>query len=886
MAEPIEETKPIESRDNDTDENQKSTKSSSKSAFYSLLIPWRPTNGNLTATHIMYLVIVLFIVTLQSLLNIPGVGRKAREVAFTCRNGNTTDTCVIPLTKLVTYRIGIGSADFFFLFMVILLKTKFPDSHRSCMHTGIWIPKFALLGLIGYGVYMIPHGLIDTIWGYQEVLAWLIFAFFQLAFTIDFGRMFSRVLAGKPTENTKNFVLLNLSNVFLFVLNICVVILLYLFYGFKDKCSTNVVHISVNLVICIATFVVSILSSKINGRVYVYRELFQTNLVVAYVLFLTYSALSHEHTFCSPNTFMFFDKELKLGSYLYCLFGVLIMVMLLSYVMLRKRDYNHFKYCGVAIATNGTKDDESDTYYSCSFVHFILLLAVLYSSATFISPHRMDTVTRATLSWIFLTIKTLTSITIGSIYLWILMAPTVYPNNDSHDFILVLKSFLKFIVMSLKAIFITGCPGLNQSRYTRFIYTFFFICGTIASSLMYLPKIRHALEKNTFFCPKISRLGNCMSHDPGYLAVYRICFSMATFYLLFAIILYAVKNYADPRALIHNGLWIVKFGLFFGLVICTFFIPLGFSKIWTYTCPIGTFFFTVIQIIIVVDFSRHCNTCLVNRAAVTGKNIWFHLIVAAIVMLYVTSAIAVICFYLFFVGDSGRCRVNKAFITMNLVLCGVASIVSIHPAVTNTGLLQGGTVTFYTMYLTLSGLSYNPNEKCNPLATYVSEVDFRPSIDIQAIIDLSLTIILLIYFSVRVTPICKSLHELSLISLKLICGLRRKRVSSEDNDVILEDSQSEKQLDESMETEALEPVPYSYTFFHFVYFLASLHITLVLTNWYTPKDGTQLKLYINWTAMCIKMSASSLCILLYIWSLVVPILVVEKPDNENSDSEN
>lgn len=878
----MEELKSIEPRDTDNDKGNKSASKSSHSAFYSLLIPWRPSNGNLTATHIIYLVIVLFVVTLQSLLCIPGVSQKAREFIFTCHIGNTTATCFIPLTKFVTFRIGIGSADFFFLFMVILFRSNFPDSYRSGLHTGIWIPKFVLFGLILYGIYMPPVGLIDTIWGYQVVIAWFIFAFFQLAFMIDFSRMFSKVLAGRPTENKKNYTLLNLSNVFLCVLNICVVVLLYLFYGFKDKCRTNIILISVNLVICVAAFLVTVLSSKSNGRVYVYRGLFQTNLVVGYVLFLTYSALSHELTFCSPNTFNFFEKELKLGSYVYCLSGVLLMLVLLSYVLLRKNNYNQFKYCSISVAANGTKDDSSAASYSSSFVCYILLLALLYSSATFVSPHRLDTVTRATLSWMFLTIKTLTSVAMGSIYLWILMAPTVYPNEDSQDFILLLKSFLKFIVMSMKSIFITGCPGLNQSKYTRFIYTFFFICGTIASSLMYLPKIRHALEKNSFFCPKISRLGNCMSHDPGYLAVYRICFSMATFYLLFAIILYAVKNYADPRVMIHNGLWIVKFALFFGLVICTFFIPLGFSKIWTYTCPIGTFFFTVIQIIIVVDFSRHCDACLVNRAAVTGKNIWLHLIVTAIVVLYVISAVAVICFYFFFVGDSGRCRVNKAFITMNFVLCGIASIVSIHPAVTNTGLLQGGTVSFYTMYLTLSGLSYNPNEKCNPLATYVSEVDMRPSINIQAIIDLSLTIILLIYFSVRITPISRSLHELAVTSLKLICGLRRRGTSPE---VMLEDSQSEKQLDESMEMEGSDPVPYSFTFYHFVYFLASLHITMVLTNWYTPKDGSQLKLYINWTAMCIKMSASSLCILLYIWSLVVPILVIEKPDGENSDSE-
>lgn len=851
---------------------------SPKSALYSLIIPWRPTNGNLTGTHIVYLVIILFVITFQSLLSIPGVTRKARDLTFTCRKGNTTDTCFINITRLVIYRSGIGTADIFFLFMLLLIKTRF-SSYRSGLHTGIWLPKLVVSVAIGYGMYMIPHGIIDTIWGYQEVLAWFVFAILQLAFMVDFSRAFTKVLAGQPTGNPQNYCVLNLCNVFLCVLNVCVVVVLYGFYGFKDNCKTNVILTSVNLVICIAAFLVSVLSSKKNGRLYVHRGVFQTNLVAGYVLFLTFSALSHEQSFCTPNMFYFFDKELRLGSYVHSLTGALIMFMLVSYVLLRSNSHNQFKYCDMALV-NQTNDKEIEDSYSCSFVHFILLLAVLYSSATFVSPHHLDTVTKATLSWTFLTAKSLTSVSIGLIYLWMLMAPTVYPDEDTQDFALLLRSLLKFIVMSLKAIFFTGCPGLNQSKYTHFIYTFFFICGTIASSLMYLPSIRHSLERNSFFCRKISRLGNCMSHDPGYLAVYRICFSMATFYLLFTIILYAVKNYADPRALIHNGLWIVKFGLFFGLVICTFFIPLGFSKIWTYTCPIGTFFFTVIQVILVVDFSRYCNACLAHKAAVTKRAIWFHLVVTATVFLYVTSAVAVICFYFFFVGGSGKCRVNKAFITMNLVLCGVASVVSIHPAVTNTGLLQGATVSFYTMYLTLSGLSYNPNEKCNPLASYVSEVDMRPSINIQAIIDLCFTIILLVYFSIRVIPLCQSLRELALLTLKSICGLRRKGASQEDDDVELEDSQSEKQLDKSMDTGDIDPVPYSYSFYHFVYFLASLHITMVLTNWYTPKDGTQLKLYINWTAMCIKMSASSLCILLYIWSLVVPILVA-KPDDDN-----
>lgn len=846
-----------------------------KSPLCSLVMPWKPRNGNLTGTHTVYLVMILFVIASTSLISVPGITRNSRELAFTCKKGNTTDTCYIKITRLAIYRMSIAAADFFFLFMLLLLKVNF-DSYRSGLHCGVWIPKIAILGLAGYGIYMIPHGIIDTIWGYQEVIAWFLFAVIQLAFIVDFARAFGSVLAAlQPCEKLKNYFLLKLCNAFLCITNICVVVVLFIFYGMKDKCKTNNVLVSVNLTICLVALIVSITTSKKNGTVQVQKTILQANLVTGYVLFLTNTALSHEESFCTPNLFSFFDNELRLGSYIHSMAGVLVMFMLLGYVLLRSHYKKQFRYGGTILA-NQTDDEDHKELYSCSFTHFILLLAVLYSSATFIAPHHLDTVSKGTMSWAFLTTKSLTSALIALIYIWMLIAPTVYPEEETQDFVLLLKSFLKFIVMSLKTIFITGCPGLNQSRYPRFIYTFFFVCGAVASSLMYLPSIRHALQTNSFFCRKISRLGNCMSHDPGYLAVYRICFSMATFYLLFAIILYAVKNFADPRALIHNGLWIVKFGLFFGLLICTFFIPLGFSKVWTYTCPIGTFFFTIIEIILVVDFSRYCNSCLAHRAAVSGRIIWFRVLVAITATLYVISAGAVICYYLFFVGGSGNCKVNKAFVTMNLVLCGVASAVSVHPAVTNTGLLQGGAVSFFTMYLTLSGLSYNPNEKCNPLASYVSEVDMRPSINIQAMVDLCLTVILLIYFSIRVIAISQGLHGLALTTLKLICGRTKSSV--------LDDSQPENQLNDSLEAEDLEPVPYSYSFYHFVYFLASLHITMVLTNWYTPKDGTEFKLYINWTAMCIKMTASSMCTLVYIWSLVAPILV-EKPVNDIEEIE-
>jgi len=355
---------------------------------------------------------------------------------------------------------------------------------------------------------------------------------------------------------------------------------------------------------------------------------------------------------------------------------------------------------------------------------------------------------------------------------------------------------------------------------------------------------------------------------------------MAAFFLLFSLILYSVQSYGDPRALIHNGLWLVKFGLFFGLVLFTFFIPMEFSKVWMYLGLVGTFAFIIIQLFLLVDFTRLWNKTWARKMEESGRKCWFYSVFACTIILYAISATAIVCFYVFF-GASRRCKTNKMFVSINLVLCAVAGIISIHPKVQDGGLLQSSVVTTYSVYLTWSALSYNPNERCNPVAIYVSEADMRPSLNIQASLDLFLLVVTIIYFSVRISPITDTLRKLISTSLRLIIGLRRRKVKDGDEECPEEDRGNDDAVDEtetpSNEFEySDEKVPYSYSVFHFVYFIAAVHVTMVLTNWYSPKDGSNIKLSIAWAAMSIKMTSSSMCILLYIWSLAVPILLYNK----------
>lgn len=364
--------------------------------------------------------------------------------------------------------------------------------------------------------------------------------------------------------------------------------------------------------------------------------------------------------------------------------------------------------------------------------------------------------------------------------------------------------------------------------------------------------------------------------DPAYLAVYRICFSMAAFFLLFSLILYSVQTYSDPRALIHNGLWLVKFGLFFGLVLFTFFIPMEFSRVWMYFGLVSTFFFIVIQLFLLIDFTRLWNKTWFRRMEKTGNKCWFYSVFASTLILYVLSATAIVCFYVFF-GTSRKCKTNKMFVSINFVLSAVACIISIHPKIQDGGLLQSAVVITYSMYLTWSALSYNPNEKCNPVATYISEADMRPNLNIQASLDLFFLVLTIIYFSVRISPLTDTLRKLAATSLRLILGFRRRKVKNPDEEEGRNAVAEEAGNEDSAESEISdEKVQYSYSFFHFVYFIAAIHVTMLLTNWYSPRDGSTIKLSIAWAVMSIKMTSSSMCLLIYIWSMAVPLLLYNK----------
>jgi len=72
-----------------------------------------------------------------------------------------------------------------------------------------------------------------------------------------------------------------------------------------------------------------------------------------------------------------------------------------------------------------------------------------------------------------------------------------------------------------------------------------------------------------------------------------------------------------------------------------------------------------------------------------------------------------------------------------------------------------------------------------------------------------------------------------------------------------------------------EGVAYSYSFFHFIFGLASLYVMMTLTSWYSPSSNLK-ELNSNMASVWVKLVSSWMCILIYGWTLLAPALFPDR----------
>ncbi|KAJ2719671.1 Membrane protein tms1 [Coemansia sp. Benny D115] len=391
----------------------------------------------------------------------------------------------------------------------------------------------------------------------------------------------------------------------------------------------------------------------------------------------------------------------------------------------------------------------------------------------------------------------------------------------------------------------------------------------------------------------------------GTLAVHRMCFSLSLWHLILAALTMGVEDSRHPRAKLQNGLWLVKILGWVVLAVISFVIPSGFFEFYSrYVAMVGAAIFLLVQLVLLVDFAYNLAEGCIERWEESERPLWKNLLVGGTIAMYVAFALMTIVDYVFFASEG--CSRNQFFITFNMLICIVVSVVAVHPKVQEanlkSGLAQAGMVTAYATYLVTSAMAGSPpgdeskgEPVCNPLASRASA---RAT---MAVVGAFFTIGAICYSTTNAAvksnslirsasgsmyePLTGSEEESSVQMTRSAHNAQLRQSALRDAvasgalpaSALENHNEGDDDGEESMDDEKYG-VQYNYTFFHFIFCMASMYAAMLLTNWNSIKSSDHVIIIgRSVAAVWVKIITSWLCILLYSWTLVGPVLL---PDRE------
>ena len=537
--------------------------------------------------------------------------------------------------------------------------------------------------------------------------------------------------------------------------------------------------------------------------------------------------------------------------------------------------------------------------YSFTFLHVFLLITSLDLNSNLTSFHVLvgtGSYFEVNRSMFSVAILKLSTAAIAIIFVWTRVVGKIYKNVNEFSSFTLLVTLARSITELFYKIMVEPpkCNAIISNM--KYLYTGIFTSSIIASFVVLSPKVKQMLEKSTLFCSHKTTKGFCLSADPSLVALYRISISTSTLFFIMSVLLLGVSSVANPRNKLHHGFWPTKV-LLLGLTFITaFYVPLEFDRIWKHFALAATLVVTLIQVVIVLD----CTSQLIahfhiqdETSSKKANRIYFSCSSIAI-FLYTMALTAFFCFYVYFAQFS-VCKSNRIFICINLGLCIMASVISLHPSVQDGGLVQSAVVTSFCMYCTWSALYNNPREECNPMAHEIFETELKPTKTTLFIVDFMALVITLAYVTIytvriqeffqRFASVCcrfrclnsasgselpKSSTDLQKVGFRqVLLGYQYQQVAISMHSDVNRPKISYPEADEKIS----DPVPYSYSLLHLMYAFLSMHAFILLITWVEERPGSHIKISFHWTVMCIKIVSSSTSVLLYTWSLVVHLFL-------------
>ncbi|PAA73258.1 hypothetical protein BOX15_Mlig029052g1, partial [Macrostomum lignano] len=203
-----------------------------------------------------------------------------------------------------------------------------------------------------------------------------------------------------------------------------------------------------------------------------------------------------------------------------------------------------------------------------------------------------------------------------------------------------------------------------------------------------------------------------------------------------------------------------------------------------------------------------------------------------------------------------------------------------------SGILQSGLISLYVMYLTWSAVTSVPEKACNPTLEMVNYTMVPPTsssgstttaappvtgdsvvaqFNWETGVSLAIFLILVIYSSIR-TAAHSNVGKL---------GLQSESTTIADTDLGGGAGGGAESGGQAVVDDEEDGTTYSYTAFHVMFAVASLYVMMTLTNWFMPSSNLQT-LQSNYASVWIKIASSWLCIFIYAWTLLAPVMFPDR----------
>ncbi|KAI3653885.1 hypothetical protein MP228_001832 [Amoeboaphelidium protococcarum] len=410
------------------------------------------------------------------------------------------------------------------------------------------------------------------------------------------------------------------------------------------------------------------------------------------------------------------------------------------------------------------------------------------------------------------------------------------------------------------------CVHLRSSFMTRLYYSIQIFIATILAWALYHFGAR---MPNTI-------TEECDEACWQYLAVMRVSLAMVIYHSILCVLTFGIRSGEEVRAGVQNGYWGIKFIIWTGLIVAMFFVPDSSFYNYHMASLIFASIFIVLQSFLLVDFAWSWAQKWIEKWDETGDDWYKQMLIGFCVTFYLISLVGTVLMFIYY-GPPNKpqpCALNSYFVSMNLILILVHSITSVLPKIQEyspkSGLFQSSILGAYTTYLTASALISQPNQadfQCNANSIFDDGSNNNGGDASNGSLSNLMT-----YTGIIVTFVAIGYNAFASGSSNVFQydslenGQDDNMVADQDSNGIPQDEQ--------------ERTVYSYSFFHFVFVIVAFYLAMVITDWSIMEADLSspngVKIVHGFGAMWAKIITSWVCSLLYLWTLIAPLIFPDR----------